>query len=271
MVYLGAFALKIVSSRVILIILNANKVPFHRKAGYHMKFAADFRREARTSLTGNWPTAVITAVIASMLGGSTSGPTINIDADAISTYIGEFRSFPPSGISAPPFFNSIMLGAVTFGAIIAVALFIFGGAVEVGYCAYNMNLLSGYEAKISHLFSYFNIFGRALGCRLLRALYVFLWSLLFIIPGIIKTYSYAMAPYVLAAHPDISADEAITESRRLMRGNKGRLFCLDLSFIGWSLLCILSLGIGFLWLIPYISASRAAFFLEISSTQNDMY
>ena len=81
--------------------------------------------------------------------------------------------------------------------------------------------------------------------EILQGLYVALWSLLLVIPGIVKSYSYAMAPYIMAEHPALTANEAITESRRIMDGNKWRLFCLDFSFIGWELLCVLPMLAGF--------------------------
>jgi len=71
---------------------------------------------------------------------------------------------------------------------------------------------------------------------LLMSVYIILWSMLFVIPGIVKSFSYAMTPYILYEHPELSPNAAITESRRMMDGNKGRLFCLELSFIGWHLL-----------------------------------
>ena len=90
-----------------------------------------------------------------------------------------------------------------------------------------------------------------------RDLYTFLWSLLFVIPGIVKTYSYAMTPYIMSEHPSLTANEAITESRRIMDGNKWRLFCLDFSFIGWELLCSLPLYAGGFLVLKYFTDSEA--------------
>ena len=104
----------------------------------------------------------------------------------------------------------------------------------------------------------------------LRSIFVWLWSLLLVIPGIIAIYRYAMMPYLMAEFPDLGALDAMRESKRLMQGNKWRLFCLELSFIGWYLLSILTLGIGLLWLLPYVSASRAAFYLEITGRANQI-
>lgn len=95
-----------------------------------------------------------------------------------------------------------------------------------------------------------------------------LWTILFIIPGIIKGYSYAMTPYILkdkfaAGQTDIGATEAITESRHLMDGHKMDLFVLDLSFIGWGLLGIITFGIGFIWIVPYYRQTKANFYRSL--------
>lgn len=101
----------------------------------------------------------------------------------------------------------------------------------------------------------------------MRGLYTFLWSLLFIIPGIIAAYSYAMTGYILAEDPELTAGEAISRSKEMMSGNRFRLFCLQFSFIGWEILSALTLGIGNLWLRPYKQAAVAAFYREISGTE----
>ena len=98
---------------------------------------------------------------------------------------------------------------------------------------------------------------------------MFLWSLLFVIPGIVADYSYSMTDYILAEHPDMTASEAIAASKAMMAGNKWRLFCLNMSFIGWALLSIFTLGIGILWLNPYQNVSVAAFYREISGTEKN--
>ena len=97
----------------------------------------------------------------------------------------------------------------------------------------------------------------------LVGLFTFLWTLLFIIPGIIKSYAYAMTPYILVDNPELSPNEARLKSIEIMRGHKWKFFGLQLSFIGWFLLCILSLGVGFIWLIPYVRTSYAAFYLNL--------
>ena len=91
-------------------------------------------------------------------------------------------------------------------------------------------------------------------------LFTFLWALLLIIPGIMKAFSYALTPYIIMDEPELTARQAITRSCEIMQGRRWKLFCLYLSFIGWGILSILTFGIGFLWLLPYMNASIAAFY-----------
>ena len=91
-------------------------------------------------------------------------------------------------------------------------------------------------------------------------LFTFLWALLLIIPGIMKAFSYALTPYIIMDEPELTARQAITRSCEIMEGRRWKLFCLYLSFIGWGILSLLTFGIGFLWLVPYMNASIAAFY-----------
>lgn len=121
------------------------------------------------------------------------------------------------------------------------------------------------EYVVENMFSIFSDYPRILGTILLQFVYIFLWSLLLLIPGLIKIYSYAMTYYILHDNPEIGAEEAICRSMKMMDGHKWRLFCLHLSFIGWWLLCILTLGIGTLWLAPYSQNSTAAFYEDLKN------
>jgi uncharacterized membrane protein len=134
--------------------------------------------------------------------------------------------------------------------------------VSIAY--FFMNIIRG-GAEFEDLFVAFkenyieNVF-----TMFLMQLYIMLWSFLLIIPGIIKGFSYAMTPYIMADKSySLTYNDAITESRRLMDGRKMDFFILQLSFIGWILLGILTLGILYIWLIPYMSAAQAAFYLDI--------
>lgn len=108
---------------------------------------------------------------------------------------------------------------------------------------------------------------RVLGTMLLMTLYTYLWFLLLIIPGIIKSFSYAMTPYILRDYPELSYNAAIEKSMAMMKGYKMKLFLLYLSFIGWALLCILTLGIGYFFLMPYMYTSISAFYEDLKEQQ----
>ena len=144
-----------------------------------------------------------------------------------------------------------------------------GNPVSAGETNAFKKLLDGDKDVLSNTFNMaFEDYTHKLAGMLLRDLYVFLWTLLLIVPGIIKSYAYALTPYLLVDEPDLSADCAIDRSAELMRGNKGRLFCLDLSFIGWGILCVMTVGIGFFWLIPYVKTTRAAFYRDLIESSN---
>ena len=100
---------------------------------------------------------------------------------------------------------------------------------------------------------------------LLKTLFLFLWSLLFVIPAIVKSYAYAISEYLLLDHPEYTSTQCINESRRIMRGNKWRLFCLDLSFLGWYIVGMLCFGVGVIFVTPYHQMARAHFYEALLS------
>ncbi len=139
--------------------------------------------------------------------------------------------------------------------------------LEFGFMLCFLRLVRGEDSSemVGDQFNVFSKYGRYLGGSLLVTVYTLLWMLLLFIPGIVKSYAYAMTPYIMNDRPDLDADDCIHESRMMMKGYKWKLFCLDLSFIGWAILCLFTLGIGFLWLQPYIEASHAKFYEELKA------
>ena len=118
------------------------------------------------------------------------------------------------------------------------------------------------------LAGFFIAFGIVSTTLFLRDLFLVMWGLLFIIPALIKGYSYCMVPFILTEHPELSATEVITRSREMMNGHKWRAFLLDLSFIGWILLGVLTLGLGLIfWTEPYMFSTRAALYLKLKEEQ----
>lgn len=117
--------------------------------------------------------------------------------------------------------------------------------------------------SVGDIWTGFNLFGKALWLTVITGFFTFLWSLLFIIPGIVKGLAYSMAPYILADNPNMTAREALRESKRLTDGHKGGLFVLSLSFIGWFLLVPLTLGLIIIWLAPYANATFANYYIAM--------
>ena len=149
--------------------------------------------------------------------------------------------------------------------LIGLVLFILALPLTWGFQTLFLGAVRGGEATAKDMFEGYNkeLFSRVLTTTLLYYVYVFLWSLLLLIPGCIKAYSYAMTPYILKDNPEMKNNAAIEESMRMMDGHKLELFLLDLSFIGWALLSFLTCGIGFLWLAPYMSMARVNFYEDL--------
>ncbi len=137
------------------------------------------------------------------------------------------------------------------------------GPLLVGLYMVFLLIARGSEAKIDNLFDGFKCFGTALCAYLLMALFVFLWMLLFIIPGIIAGLSYSMTFFIIADDPSIGPMEAINKSKQMMQGYKWKLFCMGFRFIGWVLLCLCTCGIGFFWLAPYKITALAHFYEDV--------
>ena len=147
----------------------------------------------------------------------------------------------------------------------SIAAIIISGPFSVGLAFVFLKLVrTGTDVSLEETFEGFKKdFSKNLVLGIMSSIFIFLWTLLFIIPGLIKTYSYSMCFYIKNDHPEYDWKQCITESRKMMMGKKWKLFCLDLSFIGWAFLSILTLGIGFIWLIPYQEAAYAAFYRDI--------
>ncbi len=198
------------------------------------KSCSQIRAEARDSLRGNWKTAVLVALVYLVV--------LNAPAYIVKNFLNE--------------------GAIgVFGLIFSIVI---GGPLAYGLSLFVLKLTRRQEGEISDLFEGFNVFGSAVLLSFLITLFIILWSLLFLIPGIIAMLRYSQAYFILIDNPNMSPGEAIDKSKQMMRGNKGKLFLLGISFIGWILLTIFTFGIGGLWLTPYMYTSLAVFYKELS-------
>jgi len=156
-------------------------------------------------------------------------------------------------------------GAIPF--IGGIGSLFIAGQFAVGLATFTLAISRNHEARLEQIFVGFNNYANILGAYLLMVLYIILWLLLLIVPGIIAAISYSMTFYILAEDNTIGAQAALDKSKKMMDGYKWKYFCLCLRFLGWALLCILTLGIGFLWLMPYIYVSVAKFYDDVKANQ----
>jgi len=162
------------------------------------------------------------------------------------------------------FVFTALLAALT-GASYGAAALILMGPLTVGLCWGTLGFWRDRKPGLGECFIRgFDNIGRKIGGYLWMMLFVMLWSMLFVIPGIVKSYSYAMTPYILADLPDVPAKDALKLSMRTMDGHKAELFVLDLSFLGWALLSALTGGILMvLYVQPYILLAKAGYYDEL--------
>ena len=195
-----------------------------------LKLNSELRAASRTTLSGNWMMAALATLVYLLIAG---------------------------GVSSIPVAGSVLAIIVAYPlaygfAILFLDLFREGKPIDIG-----------------KLFDGFKDFGRVWGTLILVAVYTILWTCLLIIPGIVKSYSYALTPFILKDEPELRYNAAIEKSMRMMNGYKMKLFLLDLSFIVWMILSILTLGIGLLFLQPYMNNASAAFYEDLKAELSD--
>ncbi len=166
------------------------------------------------------------------------------------------------GIHAFWFLLSAIIGGITGGGSALIQILIVG-SISLGIAEVFLTIARKGDSGFARIFDGFKRFGTALGTYLLMVVFILLWSLLLIVPGIIAALSYSLAWYVLIDDPAAGPTEALSTSKAMMRGNKWKMFCLYFRFTGWFLLCIPTVGIGLLWLCPYMQTSLAHFYEDI--------
>lgn len=209
-----------------------------------MRQNQDYKNEALKALSGSWPHSLVATIIYLAILSFLAMPSYMI-------------SF---GITFPSYISE--------GSGIIFILIVY--PMALGFTnSFRLLYETGDNRLTRNAFSlgFDNWLHNVLG-MLLTSVFIVLWSLLFLIPGIIKCFSYAMTPYILIEHPEMSVNKAIDESIYLMDGHKFDYFYLGLSFIGWIILSIMSFGIGFIWLIPYMQTTMAAFYADLKKEKN---
>lgn len=144
-----------------------------------------------------------------------------------------------------------------------IGTLIIGGPYLLGWSAFFLSLSRKEEPRLAQLFEGFYHFANALVAYLLMTLFIILWTLLFIIPGFVAILSYSQTFFILADDPQLKGSEALRKSKAMMKGNRWKLFCLLWRFFGWFLLGVLSMGIGFLWIVPYLATTMAHFYNDL--------
>ena len=214
-----------------------------------MKTNQEYKNAALAALKGNWAAAVVATIIIMVISAMLSLPSTLLSLALVDASV----AVAVQGI------DLVTLNYVGYGLIFLIICPLAVGAASAfrrlltagdGNVTSNMvdDTLSGYWR---------NVWGMLLMC-----IFITLWSLLLVIPGIIKSFSYAMTPYILKDYPELSANQAINLSRKMMKGHKFDLFWLYLSFIGWMILNLFTFGIGSFWLIPYMYTAQAAFYQD---------
>ena len=193
----------------------------------------ELKNDALRTLRGKWKQPVLATLILSLIG--------------VFTY------------------SSNVIESMVYIALSSLIMLLISLNLEYGFEVAMLRFNRGRENTISETFNAGLVedYGRVLGIMLLQALFVILWTLLLVIPGIIKSYSYAMTNCIAEDNPELGAMECIDRSMAMMKGHKWELFLLDLSYIGWILLGVLSLGIGLLWIIPWMQMAHVKFYEEL--------
>lgn len=197
---------------------------------------AILKSNAKAQLKGKWCIAVITSLVGLLI---------------ISGFSGIIGIIEPKG------------GIITgIGECISIFL---GGVITLGITKFVLNIATDKEVKFNDLFSGFNIYLKTLELWILMGLCIGIAAIFFIVPGIIVALMFSQAFFLLCEHNERSITECLKESSEMMKGHKGELFVLGLSFIGWWILAVITFGIGALWVYPYQEVTLANYYMGLKN------
>ncbi len=203
---------------------------------------------ARRALSGNWGTAILGYILYTVL--MLSFTVFLFGSVFFVSMVCKTRGTDPA------------LAINLIQGVVNIVQLAISGAVMVGFCSFFLGIALDGAARLENLFTGFRRFWKSFGVYFFYQLFICLWTLLFIIPGIIAAFRYAMAFYILADDEECGSLDAIRRSKEMMKGYKWKLFCLYWRFFWWGLLCLI-LPIGFLWLVPYMQTSLAKFYEDV--------
>jgi len=197
----------------------------------------EIRQQAMSLLTGRWKVPVQVALVYFIIMGLMEGPPSIFPEETAIRALADFVS--------------------------GMASLLITGPLAFGMAYFYMNVVRQGDYSLNDMFRGFSFFKKNFILNIIIIVRVILWMVLLIVPGILAALRYSQAFYVLCDNPDLSPTEALAESSRLMEGHKGQYVMLGISFIGWALLGVITLGIGFLWITPYMGTSFALFYQEL--------
>ena len=204
-----------------------------------MKLSKQFRDAARDALRGRWLSAIITSIVAGVLGGVLFDFKLSLDYSLLFKVIKHLYEGTPMKEDV----SRHLLISLPFILFATMFTLIVGSTVKVGHARFYLRIVDRKLTWIGALFTYYRQWVTAFLTELLKSIFIFLWSLLLIVPGIIAYLNYSMTPFIIAEDPTITPTEAMKRSKQLMNGNKLRLVRLHLSFIGWAVLSVLRPGL----------------------------
>ena len=222
---------------------------------------AELKIRAKAAVKMYYWKMVLVAFILSMIGGGASSVGSRSASD---NSAGSGASSMFEGINMQVAMIAVIIVLVVVVIALALSVFVFN-VLEVGCRGFFSRSMTEDPALGLIADGFTQNYWNCVKTQFLKSLFIGLWSLLFVIPGVIKAYEYRMVPYLLAEHPEMSSGEIFARSKEMMQGNKWDTFVLDISFVGWVLLSGITLGILYIfWVGPYIAATDAALYHRIS-------
>ena len=218
---------------------------------------AEMKQAAKNSLQGRWGVAIACLLLAVYIPSLVIGGITGF-ASAAMGFAAEAEAYGIYGLISS--LDSLFS--------IAVSILVLG-PLSIGYYYFNLRFVRGMEVTATMPYRAFSsgCYGRFLMTYFMMELFIFLWSLLLIVPGIIKSLAYAQTPYILMDHPEMGWKEALKESQRMMDGHKWELFVLGLSFIPWLLLVCVTFGIALLYVGPYMQVTYTNVYRTLKEEQ----
>ncbi len=215
--------------------------------------------QARDRMRGFLGNAILISLICAMLIGDSGGFNFNFNLDSDQSAVQSDYTAELADIFLHPLIASVFASVLLFAVICGICYTVFfANVLKVGQKGWFMRYSRGEYPSVGQLFASLRIYKPAMVTMLLHDVYIFLWSLLFVVPGIVKSYAYRLAPYIIYENPNLSPSETLRLSEEMMKGNKFEMFLFDLSFFWWNLLSAITAGIvGIVYVQPYIGTAEA--------------